>query len=663
MIEGLTVVAPSPSYGQGPLAHAKDEPSDAMELIKEEESVSIAARHEQPISQAPSNVYVITDEDIRQSGAPDIPTILRRVPGVETMQMTGADFNVSFRGDNQPSANKVLVLIDGRSIYQDNQGGVLWKAIPVTLPEIKRIEVLKGPASVLYGFNAFDGVINIITKTPQEMQGTTLQFGGGEFGTINSAAINAGVHGKFGYRISLGRDQTNQWRNRDALAFRDNKLNVKTEYALSELSKVFVEGGVVDVNRFDGQFEEVATPSLTMTDAYVRAGYERPNFFIRSFWRNYPITSDPAINPLLTNFGPGGANNIFVTDRNGVHLQENHFTTYDIEAQHGLDLWLGNRLTYGINYRHNTASSNYLSQTAQENRVGFYAQDEVAIIQDLKFVGGIRYDLDTYINPTLSPRVAFIYSLNANHTLRASFSQAYRSPNNFQELFNALSTTTLFGGAFVIPTVVQGSRNLKPEKITSYEIGYQGWFFKHKLRIRADLFYNQISNLINSRSTPSGIVSFVNDPGLAEIYGGEAGFEVFLTKWLSGFANYSYQEISQTFTDTTRRAGPRFKTNAGFRTDFENGLNSEVTANYYGATTYPISNAFFAFAGPPFNVIPPDQRVGSYVLLNARVGYRFWHDKAEAAIAGFNSLNDRHREHPLGDVIGSRVMGWLTLKF
>ena len=85
-------------------------------LFLQEETVSIAAMHEQPISEAPSNVYVITQEDIRHSGATDIPTLLRRIPGMEVIQMSGADFNVSARGDNQPAANKLLVLIDGRSV-------------------------------------------------------------------------------------------------------------------------------------------------------------------------------------------------------------------------------------------------------------------------------------------------------------------------------------------------------------------------------------------------------------------------------------------------------------------------------------------------------------------------------------------------------------------
>src|SRR5574340_1210705 len=158
-VAAMAQADPSPEVSDSPPTTMSQE----LELLKEEETVSIASRYEQPISQAPSNVYVSTDEDIRQSGAIDLPTILRRIPGIEVMQMTGADFNVSARGDNQPFANKMLVMVDGRSIYLDVQGIVYWKSIPVTLPEIKRIEVLKGPAAAMYGFNAFDGVINIIT--------------------------------------------------------------------------------------------------------------------------------------------------------------------------------------------------------------------------------------------------------------------------------------------------------------------------------------------------------------------------------------------------------------------------------------------------------------------------------------------------------------------
>jgi len=333
-------------------------------LYLKEETVSIAARHEQPISEAPSNVYVITDEDIRQSGASDLPTVLRRVPGLEVMQMTGADFNVSVRGDNQPSANKLLVIVDGRSIYVDVQGTVYWKTIPVTVPEIKRIEVQKGPASVLYGFNAFDGVINIVTKSPEEMKGATAQFGGGAYGTISSAAVYANSYKNLGLRLSYGHDQNQQWRNGSALAYRDNKFNIQTEYAFGGDSKLSFAGGLVDVNKFDGfvvatAVEGGARPTL----GYAHAIYERPNFFVRAFWNSYNFSGPVITNPLLAPF-------LSTPDRqfNPINTMRGH--TYNIESQHSIEFGATNRLTYGIHYRYNTLSSNYIDRYRTEDRLG-----------------------------------------------------------------------------------------------------------------------------------------------------------------------------------------------------------------------------------------------------------------------------------------------------
>lgn len=394
--------------------------SEEMELLKEEETVSIASRYDQPISEAPSNVYVITDEDIRQSGAVDIPTILRRIPGMEVMQVTGAEFNVSMRGDNQLNANKLLVLVDGRSIYLDVQGTINWKMLPVTLPEIKRIEVLKGPASAVYGFNAFDGVINIITKSPEEMRGNTLQFGGGEFGTISSAAVHAGTQGKLGYRLSVGHDQNQQWRNSDALAFRMNRLNGHTEYSLGSDSKLSVSGGLADANRYDGPIVGAANVGSTIVLSYANVAYERPDFFIRSWW--YGLTANsveafPAVNNILSVAGTNGAPNL-ITKGN----------TYNVEAQHSVTMGMTNKLTYGLNYRHNTLSGTFVTALQSEDRFGLYLQDEWRPTEKFLISAGIRYDLDTFINPTLSPRVALLYKPADDHTFRAAVSIAYRPP-------------------------------------------------------------------------------------------------------------------------------------------------------------------------------------------------------------------------------------------
>jgi iron complex outermembrane receptor protein len=641
---------------QGRAEEVSPKVTEELELLKEEETVSIATRHEQPISEAPSNVYVITDEDIRQSGSPDLPTVLRRIPGLEVMQTTGGDFNVSARGDNQLLANKMLVLVDGRSIYIDTQAVVYWKAIPVTLPEIKRIEVLIGPASAIYGFNAFDGVINIITKSSEEMKGTTLQTAGGEFGTWTNSAVQAGTYGKLGYRFSFGHDQAQQWRNRDALAFRSYKFNVQTEYALSTLSKLGVSGGFLDANRFDGPLQGVSAPASTPALGYASVVYERPNAFVRAYWNRWDDTVDLRTHPLIENF-------LRITDRNFSRVVPFRANSYSVEAQHTLDMGSANRLIYGFNYRHNTLSGSNIDQFSHENRLGFYVQDEWKPVQKVTVVAGARYDLDTFINPTISPRVAVLYRPATDHTFRLGIAVAYRPPTINETHFDSRIGTTLPPPIPSPPLIVsQGSPNLDAEEIVSYEAGYQGWYFKHRLSLRANLFFNHISDVIIP-TFPRPIQG-----GEGDIYGGEAGVEFLATRWLSGFANYAYQEVGQTFKSTDRRAAPRFKINAGLRGEWESGFSGEIAYHYYGAVTYPINEAFFAFA--PFGVVPPDTRVGSYNLLNLRGGYRFWQQKAaagymrdaEVAVSVFNALNDQHREHPLGDIISSRVMGWLTLK-
>jgi outer membrane receptor protein involved in Fe transport len=461
-------------------------------LYLKEETVSIASRYEQPISEAPSNVYVITDEDIRHSGATDLPTVLRRIPGLEVMQMTGADFDVSMRGDNQPGANKLLVMVDGRSIYEDTQGAVFWKAIPVTFPEIKRIEVQKGPASVLYGFNAFDGIINIITKSPEEMKGATLQVGGGAYGTLSNAAIYANRYKKFSYRFSYGHDQNQQWRNGSALAYRDNKFNVHTEYALEGDSKLTFAGGLVDVNRFDGIVSTVVTQSVLPALGYAQANYERPNFFVRAFWNSYDMDAPIIVNPLLAPF-------LHITGQDFDSNLKAQGYTYNLEAQQRFVMGPTTSVTVGVNYRRNTLSMNFIDRFRTEDRLGMYLQGEWKPAPLFQLVGGVRYDLDTFINPTISPRGALIFSPLRDHTFRASVAVGYRPPTLNETYRDANSIITLPPPSpSPLPVNSTGSGSLQPEQIISSELEYQGWYLRHRARVRTALFYNHLSDLIQT---------------------------------------------------------------------------------------------------------------------------------------------------------------------
>lgn len=518
----------------------QEDTSEILLMMKEEsESISRGLGNEQPISQAPSNVYVITDEDIRHSGATDIPTILRRIPGMEVMQMTAADFNVSVRGNNQAASNHLLVLVDGRPIYEYAFGSVFWTLLPVTLPEIKKIEVMKGPSAAIYGFNAFDGVINIVTKSPQEMKGNTngtfAQFGGGEFGTIRSTVIQAGTHGDFGYRLSFGHDQNQQWSNRNALALRSNKANFQTEYTFKDSSKVTLSGGYVDSNRFDGQIYDIVHESSKISNGYVQGAYERQNFFVRASWTRWDRNSLEQVDPQLTGLAA-------ITDRNGSPFQTFRHDVYTLWAQHTLDFGAANRLLYGVNAFHNAVTHvNVFDSTVNENRFGAYLQDEWRATSMLTFIPGIRLDLHSELNPTYSPRIAVLFKPAQDHTFRISASVAFRPPNPLETRTDQRNVIIPFG--LSIPAI--GSRNLEAEKIVSYEAGYQGWYWKHRLRVRGDVFFNHLSNSIGVVPTPDGSAFTSVNFGQADLYGGEVGIEFLATSWLTGFFNYSTVQLHQ----------------------------------------------------------------------------------------------------------------------
>ncbi len=654
-----------------PLVHADEQagiprlPSSLPESLQtdvqfmEEETVSTAIRHAQPISEAPSNVYVITAEDIRQSGATDVPTILRRIPGMEVMQVTGADFNVSTRGANQLQANKLLVMVDGRSIYQDSQGFVLWKALPVTLPEIERIEVLIGPASVIYGFNAFDGIVHIFTKTPKDDLGTHFQVGGGEFGTVQSSARHSGQQGNLGYRLSGGWDQNQKWRDRDSLAFRSYTMHALAQYDLPGQATVEAAGGYLKANQFDGLAFESVLNQMRGSQAFFRAGYERPNFFLTAFWNRNNNRILNQTHPLIPRF-------FFITDPDGNDRTRFINNTYNVDTQYALEFGDWFRVTTGANYRHNALSSNAIDQKSRENRLGLFVQSEWNPLAQFRAIAGVRYDMHSRINPTWSPRIALLWSPITDHTLRTTFSIGYRPPTLFETNADLLLT---FPGISQIG--FQGGTQQLPEQITSYEIAYQGWFWQHRLRVRANGYYNLLRDFFDPQTPGQDNTNFqfdlvfVNRREKAKIWGGEVGLEALFMPWLSGFANYSYRQYDQNFgrgklTTSVRRGGPQNKVNVGLRGRWGSGITMEVIYHYVGKATYPIVNGF-QFA-PLFGNTAPQHRVPDYHLLNIRGGYRFWDDRAEVALSVFNALNDRHKEHPLGDTIGSRVLGWLIVK-
>jgi iron complex outermembrane receptor protein len=176
-----------------------------------EEKVVTASRREQSPLDAPNAVTVITEEEIRFSGARSIPDLLRRVPGMDVMAMSYSDYNVAMRGFNRRVANKILVLIDGRTVYEDFLGGMLWRGLTIDLLDVARIEVVRGPGSAIYGAYAYTGMVNIITKRPEEVGGSVAQVSAGNGETLEATYQYGERRGPVGVRASVGYERGDKY--------------------------------------------------------------------------------------------------------------------------------------------------------------------------------------------------------------------------------------------------------------------------------------------------------------------------------------------------------------------------------------------------------------------------------------------------------------------
>ena len=186
MVAIFVVTATISVFGQ--TTDENQEPENPIEF--EEQLVVTASRTEQELVNAPAAVSVISSETIQNSPATNVGELLRSVPGVNVAQISARDINLTSRGSTSTLSTSQLALVDGRSIYLDFFGLVMWDLVPTNPDEIKQIEVIRGPASAVWGANAMSGVVNVITKSPRELAaegGTSLTFGVGQFGGDRSA--------------------------------------------------------------------------------------------------------------------------------------------------------------------------------------------------------------------------------------------------------------------------------------------------------------------------------------------------------------------------------------------------------------------------------------------------------------------------------------------
>ncbi len=598
------------------------------------ETVITAGRTEQRIERAPATVTVISSAEIRASRAMNIPELLRLVPGLDVTTVSSSHFEVNARGLNQILSNKLLVLIDGRSAYFDFFGGVIWPALQIVLDQIDRIEVVRSPSSALYGANAFSGVINIITKSPRQINGTTLSVRAGEQASIYTSLVHGKRYGDTSVRFALGGRRMDNF-SAPHRKFENNFLgNVYVAHRFGANQTLAVEGGLI--NGTVTQNVRLSDNDFDATTSYAKLNYEHGNFSLQSFWNHGNETGDPFFE--------------------GTENADILYNTFDLEAQQTLELANTHTLVLGSSYRYNTIESNLLGPEHRQNLLAAYLQDEYRPIPEVSLLGGIRVDRHPLVGTNFSPRASLIYAPTGNHTFRTSVGRAFRNPS-FTDSYFALTIPPGAPGAPEITLV--GKSDLESENITTYEFGYT-YFPRHFFRAEFNFFTYRFSDYIGvgvpdfNVSTGRVEQSFLN-AGSAKNHGFEISLDVLPAPWMKLSANYSYQDLTNNYTVLGSQLPTKHKANFKSFFNLPYNLSCYVSASRVNKSVWEI---------PTQQGLYEEVVAEAHTRVDARLAWETPKQNAELFVAGYNLLDNRYREYPrLGEIIRRRATTGFRFSF
>ncbi|CCW36387.1 outer membrane receptor for ferrienterochelin and colicins [Chthonomonas calidirosea] len=614
----------------GHCLEAKLGPANSQEnelLFAGKLDVVSASRTKQPLDQAPADVTVITADQIERSGAVTLLDVLRYVPGLNVSESNATVASVSLRGLNSLLTNTLLVMIDGRPVNQDVSGGVTWDFLPLALLQIQRIEIVRGPGSTLYGANAFNGVINIITKTPQEqLEGARnrLQFrtvvGGYKSDYDELLASAADRHGSaislsFAYNHSGGYGSAGKMGVWDSYAtplinLDFNHQNRHAEYRL--------QAGTVASS--ENVYQNIFLQGAHFYQSYITFHYGEPR----------------AQDPLTVR---GSYNNYSETAQN-VDYTRHYVFEGEIQKQNTFNG--RNTLVYGMSLRHVYFHSGIATPGRHnQNLFGFYAQDEAKLGKGWIAYAGLRYDDDSLVGSRISPRLTVIKDLGARQTLRLTYGTSYQIPS--------LITSYASFAVPIAPMVnegVVGNTHLASIRLQGGEIDWRKGFSNGFVGI--DIYYNNIRKLIGPApltffpsppfppGTPSS-VTFANNGG-ARTYGFEVESELQLAKHMHALFNYSF--ANQHFDDSSV-AGffqPNHMLNIGLDMGPIRRWEVFLGTHLVGAVSAIIGDGGF-YTAP------------AYIRTDLRIGYRLREGKEPLTIAFIvhNLFDDHHIEFPFDD--------------
>ncbi|MBW2500750.1 MAG: TonB-dependent receptor [Deltaproteobacteria bacterium] len=616
-----------------PVVHAGDLTDLSLEELMNVEVTSVSKKA-QSKSDTAAAITVITAEDIRRGGFTLIPEALRTVPGLQVARVDANRWAISARGFNSLFANKLLVLIDGRSVYTPTFGGTYWDVQDYPIEDVERIEVIRGPGGTIWGANAVNGVINIITKNSKDTQGTLLSGYGGshEYGATGryGGAIGEDTHYRAyvrGFKVEdqdvrKDGDGTDEW-NQVRGGFRaDSQPTEKDSFRIS-------------VDYYDEDNEQNVLNPLGVP-TFVRADYDQRGGNVLIHWQHR-----------LSEESSFQAKAYYDGARREYFLKEDRHTA-DVDLQHDFVPIEDVSITWGANYRFSTSHVSGPSagipvvidpNDEDFHLFGGFGQVQVDLFDDmLSLIAGTKLYYDSWVGFEVQPSGRFVLRAAEGHSVWGAVSRAVRTPTQTDRDL----ALTLPG---VPPTVLNGDRGFRSEELLGFELGYR-FFALERVNAELSLFWNEydsVSTLVTRFPPfPPPVNGYFSNRGETSTRGFEVELNLLPTDWWRLRMAYTFLDIDEDedsplppdliieLTDE-KDSNPQHQLNV--QTFFDLPMGFEFDASLY-------------YVDGLNSVIPTGQtkNVEQYLRLDLRLGYQPF-DWLELSLVGQNLTDRRHYEY------------------
>ena len=620
------------------------------------------------LSRQSATTTVILGEDLRSLGVHFLSDAFRIAPGLEITRMSSTEANVSLRSynDDTSASQGVMGLLDRRQVYNEFLGNVVWESLPVSLYEIDRIEILRGPGSFLYGPNAMHGLVNFVTRSPMEYfrngprdgedpHEIWLNVEGGSYRSNTETLVFVHRSGDTALKVKLCHDDINE--------FRPSSRNAKDKLFAEAKIESWIDGKDHRLEATAGlarQSFNVLIPTFSIlppstfdtfaTEPYAMFHYDFAGLRTQVSWTRFDATGVP--------------------DRvySPFHVIAD---TADIDVHWIVPLAESHQLTLGTGYRYSTFVTEDQDVSGGRHQTGLgwvFAQDQWTVADNVWLTGGLRVDHHSRSGLSLSPRLSFVWEFDRpvpadpatgrpatyGQSLRVTAGYGHRNPS-LRELWFSMPVDTGIPNPTpppaTLPGRILGNPDLKPEQMRSFELGYWGRPLEN-LQIECSLYYNLVDRLVQFEQVGATTDFGPKNVNQDRAYGAEFQVEAQLAKSFFAFANYAYGIRQDRETGVRNPSAPLNKANGGVRYENrETGWTAMLWLTYTDDVTYV----------DPSGVLIG--KVNPYALLNARVSYRFVMGKRDGKVyvQAFNLLDHDHREHAEGDPYGILAMAGLEL--